>query len=149
MSLCAKLLENTFTATLLSAKLGLCCDFSTIDSLLDMSWHMKPENGFTRPLDLAFVALPQSPLSKQQQRPLHRNSTETKRHLVSSRLKTLQMQKNARRRAPGRSRNRWIYSTCGSPTISPVDAPAANSASKLNKSKGTSGLVSYLPKSIA
>ena len=149
MSLCAKLLENTFTATLLSAKLGLCCDFSTIDSLLDMSWHMKPEKGFTRPLDLAFVALPQSPLSKQQQQPLHRNSTETKGLLVSSRLKTFQMKKNARRRAPGGSRNRWIYSTCGSPTISPVDATAANSASKLNKSKGTSGLVSYLPKSIA
>ena len=113
-----------------------------------MSWHMKPKNGFTRPLDLACVALPQSP-SKQQQQPLHRNSTVTKGLLVSSRLKTLQMKKNARRRAPGRSRNRWIYSTCGSPTISPVDAPAANSASKLNKSKGTSGLVSYLPKSIA
>ena len=114
-----------------------------------MSWHMKPEKGFTRPLDLAFVALPQSPLSKQQQQPLHRNSTETKGLLVSSRLKTFQMKKNARRRAPGGSRNRWIYSTCGSPTISPVDATAANSASKLNKSKGTSGLVSYLPKSIA
>ena len=40
-------------------------------------------------------------------------------------------------------------STCGSPTITPVDAPAANSASKLNKDKGTSGLVPYLSKSTA
>ena len=38
-------------------------------------------------------------------------------------------------------------STCGSPTIIPVGAPAANSASKLNKDKGTSGLVPYLSKS--
>ena len=50
---------------------------------------------------------------------------------------------------PQRDRETIGSSTCGSPAITPVDAPAASSASKLNKSTGTSGPVSYLSKSTA
>ena len=40
-------------------------------------------------------------------------------------------------------------STCGPPAITSCKTKAANSASKLNKRKGASSLVSYLPKSTA
>ena len=57
--------------------------------------------------------------------------------------------KNSAGRAPRLYETGGSSSTYGAPTITPVKTIAANSASKLNKGRGTSGLVSYLSDSIA
>jgi len=59
----------------------------------------------------------------------------------------LQKRQDFEGRAPRLYETGGSSSTFGAPTITPVKTIAANSASKLNKSRGTSGLVSYLSKS--